>query len=465
MDSLTQVCEAVLGNIEQNVSSTIFSVWFRDLKLEELTNEEAVFSIANDFKRGIIEERYAETIKKSLTEIIGFPLRIKVITIAPENNENPVRMKPITTGKEIEEKKPYEPVYDLEDDEELDIAQAIESNMIIEDYTFENFIVGETNKLAHAACQAVATFADEDYNPLFIWGPSGLGKTHLLYAVTNSIKKNNPNVKIIYKKGEEFTNELVYAIANGTTLSFREKYRSADVLLIDDVQFIAGRESTQEEFFHTFSTLYEAGKQIILTSDRPPKEMRTLEERIRTRFEWGLMADIQPPSFELRTAIIMKKAEQLNISLSPDIVNMLAEKLQNNVRQIEGALKKIGAISVLTATPITLDMCKRTISDFLAGPISVSDTVNKILRAVSEKYNVSIEDIKGTKKNEAIANARHVATYIIRTLTDLPLTQVADIFNRNYATAISSIKKVETDMREKKDTEYEIEEIINSVRS
>ena len=465
MDSLNQVCEAVLANIEQNVSSTIYSVWFRDLKLVELKNDEAVFSIANDFKRGIIEERYAETIKKSLTEIIGFPLRIKVITVAPENTDNPVRVKPVDTVREIEEKKPYEPVYDLEDDDELDIAQAIESNMIIEDYTFENFIVGDTNKLAHAACQAVATFSDEDYNPLFIWGPSGLGKTHLLYAITNLMKKNNPKVKIIYKKGEEFTNELIFAISNGTTLSFREKYRSADVLLIDDVQFIAGKESTQDEFFHTFSALYEAGKKIILTSDRPPKEMRTLEERIRTRFEWGLMADIQPPSFELRTAIIMKKAEQLNLTLTQDVVNLLAEKLQNNVRQIEGALKKIGAVSVLTATPITLEMCKRNINDFLAGPISVSDTVNKILRAVSEKYGVSIEDIKGTKRNEAIANARHVAIYIIRTLTDLPLTQVSDIFNRNYATAISSIKKVETDMREKKDTEYEIEEIINSVRS
>ncbi len=467
MDSLNQVCEAVLDYISQNVSSTIFSVWFRDLKLEELTNEKAVFSISNDFKRGILEERYSDTIKKSLTEIIGFPLDIHIITVAPTEEESfPVKVKKVNIGeKEREEKSPYEPVYEQDDDEELDIAQAIESNMIIEEYTFDNFIVGETNKLAHAACMAVATFSAEDYNPLFIWGPSGLGKTHLLYAVTNAIKKNNPNVKIIYKKGEEFTNELVFAIANGTTPAFRERYRSADVLLIDDVQFIAGRESTQEEFFHTFSTLYEANKQIILTSDRPPKEMRTLEERIRTRFEWGLMADIQPPSFELRTAIIMKKAESLNLNLTPDIVNLLAEKLQNNVRQIEGALKKIGAISILTATPITLDMCKRTISDFLSGPISVNDTVNKILKSVSEKYSVPIDEIKGQKRNEAIANARHISIYVIRTLTDLPLTQIGQIFGRNYATVISSIKKVESDIKEKRDTEYEIEEIINEVKS
>ena len=465
MDSLNQLCEAVLNIIASKVSSTIFSVWFRDIKLESLSNDYAVFSISNEFKRGILQERYSHILKESLSEVIGFSLEIKVITVTPEGESYPIRVQGgYVNEKEKEEKSPYEPVYDI-DDEELDIASAIESNMIVEEYTFDNFIVGETNELAHAACMAVANFSAEKFNPLFIWGPSGLGKTHLLYAITNAIKKNNPNVKIIYKKGEEFTNELVYAIANGSTHSFREKYRSADVLLIDDVQFISGKESTQEEFFHTFSALYEANKQIILTSDRPPKDIRTLEERIRTRFEWGLMADIQPPSFELRTAIIMKKAESLNLNLSPEIVNFLAEKLQNNIRQIEGALKKIGAISVLTATPITYDMCKRTISDFLAGPISVNDTVQKILRAVSEKYDVPIDEIKSTKRNEKIANARHVSIYIIRTLTDLPQTQIGEIFGRNHATVISSIKKVEADIKEKKDTEYEIEEIINQVKS
>ena len=403
-------------------------------------------------------------LKESLCEVIGFDLDIKIITVAPEKDAFNSTQKPYILEKEKEEKAPYEPVYEMED-EELEIASAIESNMIIEEYTFDNFIVGETNKLAHAACMAVATFSAEDYNPLFIWGPSGNGKTHLLYAVTNALKKKNPNIKIIYKKGEEFTNELVFAIANGQTHSFREKYRTADVLLIDDVQFIAGRESTQEEFFHTFSALYEANKQIILTSDRPPKEMRTLEERIRTRLEWGLMADIQTPSFELRTAIIMKKAESLNINLTPDIVNFLAENLHNNIRQIEGALKRIGAIATLTATPITLDMCKRNVSDFLAGPISVNDTVQKILKAVSDKYSVPIDEIKGRKKNETIANARHIAIYVIRNLTDLPQTQIGDIFGRNHSTVISSIKKVEADMKEKKDTEYEIEEIINTVKS
>ena len=466
MDSLNQICEAVLDIISKKVSSTIFSVWFRDIRLEELSNDFAVFSISNDFKRGIIDERYKHTIKDALTEVIGFPLELKIITNKPEGEDFSKRHQTINIGdREKEEKNPYEPVYDIDDDEELDTASAIESNMIIEEYTFDNFIVGETNKLAHAACMAVASFSSEDYNPLFIWGPSGLGKTHLLYAVTNQLKNNKPNIKIIYKKGEEFTNELVYAIANGNTHSFRERYRGADVLLIDDVQFIAGRESTQEEFFHTFSALYEANKQIILTSDRPPKDIKTLEERIRTRFEWGLMADIQPPSFELRTAIIMKKADSLNLNLTPDVINYLAEKLQNNIRQIEGALKKIGAISVLTAAPITLDLCRRTISDIISGPISVAETVQKILNAVSEKYGVPVEEIKGAKRNEAIANARHIAIYIIRTLTDLPQTQIGDIFGRNHATVISSIKKVEADIKEKKDTEYDIEEIINQIKS
>ncbi|MBQ5801105.1 MAG: chromosomal replication initiator protein DnaA, partial [Clostridia bacterium] len=278
------------------------------------------------------------------------------------------------------------------------------------------------------------------------------------------IKRIKPNVKIIYKKCEEFTNELISAISTSTTYAFREKYRSADVLLIDDIQFIAGKESTQEEFFHTFTALYESGKQIILTSDRPPKEITPLSERLRTRFEWGLMADIQPPTFELRTAIIMKKAESLNIEISPEIVDFLAEKLNNNIRQIEGAIKKISAISILTASPITLAMCKRTISDFLSTSNSVSLTLDKIFKRVSEKYNVSIDDIKSKKRNEMIANARHVCIYLIRSLTDLPQSSIGDLFGRDHATVIASIKKVEKDMKDKKSFEYDIEELINELK-
>lgn len=465
MDSLKELCEAVLANIESKVSTTIYKLWYADLKIISLSDEEALFSINSEFKKDLIEKRHMEFISSCLSEVIGFKVKCSIVFTPEKDGFHLSAFASSENDYSIEEKEPLFPVYTQDDENEPDIATTIESHMIVEEYTFDNFIVGDSNKFAHAACTAVANQESSEYNPLFIWGQSGLGKTHLLYAVTNEIKRTNPAVKIIYKKCEEFTNELISAISTSTTSSFREKYRSADVLLIDDIQFIAGKESTQEEFFHTFTSLYEAGKKIILTSDRPPKEITPLSERLRTRFEWGLMADIQPPTFELRTAIIMKKAESLNINISPEIVNYLAEKLNNNIRQIEGAIKKINAISVLTATPITLAMCKRATTDFLSGSNSVSFTVDKIFNAVSQKYNIPVEDIKSAKRNEMIASARHICIYLIRTLTDLPQTEIGKLFSRNHATVIASLKKVEKDIKEKKNVEYDIEELINTIRT
>jgi chromosomal replication initiator protein len=266
----------------------------------------------------------------------------------------------------------------------------------------------------------------------------------LLFAVTNEIKRNNPNIRLMYKKGEEFTNELISSIQNNTQPAFREKYRTVDVLLIDDIQFIAGKESTQEEFFHTFSALYEEEKQIILTSDRPPRDIKTLEDRLRTRFEWGLLADIQPPSFELRTAIINKKAEALNATISSEVVEYLATKLQNNIRQIEGSIKKIVAISLLTGAPITIELARRAISDVLSGNEPVNVTVDRILAAVSRKYGITIEDIKAKKRSEGIVKARHVSIYLIRQLSDVSFTSIGEFFGRDHTTIMSAFKKVES---------------------
>ncbi len=466
MDSLTQLCESLQQNIRGKVSSTIYNLWYVDLKIESLSEREAVFSINSDFKKDIIEKKHLEFISSCLSELLGFEVSCSIISTQAENGfKLPDLYLKDSEYTQEEEKKPLAPVYNYDDEQVLDTASAIESHMIVEEYTFDNFIVGESNKFAHAACTAVASQLSPQYNPLFIWGQSGLGKTHLLYAVTNEIKRHNPKVKIIYKKCEEFTNELITAISTYTTASLREKYRTADVLLIDDIQFIAGKESTQEEFFHTFTSLYETGKQIILTSDRPPKEIAHLSDRLRTRFEWGLMADIQPPTFELRTAIIMKKAEALNINISTEIVNYLAEKLNNNIRQIEGAIKRISAINILTATPITLDMCKRTISDFLSGSTSISVTLDRIFKTVSEKYSVSVEDIKSSKQNAIIANARHICIYLIRTLTDLPQTSIGELFGKDHSTVIASLKKVEKKMKENKNYEFDIESLLQEIKN
>ncbi|MBP5209777.1 MAG: chromosomal replication initiator protein DnaA [Clostridia bacterium] len=453
MSVLREVERAVLSVIREQYSDVVFDLWFKDLHLIELSEKEAVFSISSAFKQNIIQSRHAAALKEALRSVNGFDVEVR-ITCAEEPDRDP---------KEDEAPARPEPPAPAVREEPSEVGRAIENRSIVSEYTFENFIVGDSNKFAHAACYAVAK-SPTTYNPLFIHGPSGLGKTHLLYAVTNEMKRNNPNIRLIYKKCEEFTNELIESIQKGTTIAFKEKYRSADVLLIDDIQFIAGKVAVQEEFFHTFNILYEAEKQIILTSDRPPRDIRPLEERLMTRFEWGLIADIQPPSLELRCAIIQKKAEQRGITLAPEIVNFLAENLRVNIRQIEGSIKKIAAISMLTGTPVSLDMTKRAISDILSGTEPVSVTVDRIFDAVSKKYGVPVEDIKGNKRNKSIAQARHVAVYIIRRETSLPVTAIGDILNRDHATVLASVNKIKNDMRLDPRLADEIEEIASQIK-
>ena len=315
------------------------------------------------------------------------------------------------------------------------------------EYTFDNFIVGSSNKFAHAACTAVAANPAMNYNPLFIYGPSGLGKTHLLYAITHEIKRKKPAAKIIYIKGEDFTTQFIEALAAQMTNEFRNKYRSCDVLLIDDIQFIAGKTSTQEEFFHTFNALYEEHKQIILTSDRPPRDMKTLEDRLKTRFEWGLLADIQPPDLELRVAIIKKKAEQVGIIIPEEVLTYLAENLRSNIRQIEGAMKKLGALAFLSGQKITMEVARGCIADLLGGEEPVSVTVDKIFATVYKKYGISKEDLTGKSRSREIAQARHVTIYLIRKITEMSLPNIGKIFNRDHTTALASWETIEKKLK------------------
>lgn len=309
-------------------------------------------------------------------------------------------------------------------------------------YTFDNFIVGNSNKFAHAASVAVAEHPAMNYNPLFIYGPSGLGKTHLLYAITNYLKQTNPKIKIIYVKGEDFTNYMIDCISRQAMKEFRDRYRKCDVLLIDDIQFIAGKESTQEEFFHTFNSLYDEHKQIILTSDRPPRDIQRLESRLKSRFEWGLLADIQPPDLELRIAIIKAKAESVKLYLDNETLIYLAENLRSNVRQIEGAIKKLGAITFLSGKPITTEDAARCVSELLGDDEPVTVTVDKIFTVVYKKYNVPKEEILSTKRNKNIAFARHVSIYLIREITGMSLPSIGTVFGRDHTTIMSSIDAV-----------------------
>ena len=465
MDTLKDIESSVLEQLKQRFAPTIYELWFKSLQLVSLDGDVAVFSTDSNFKQDLISKRHAASIGDALREVVGFEVRIVVESREgregfhiPEIEDKPEEKK--TTGSLL----PEEP-----EPKKINPEEAIESSSIVDEYTFENFIEGESNRFALAACRAVALYSSSPdkkdemdvstYNPLFIYGPSGVGKTHLLFAVTNEIKKKNPNCKIVYKKSEEFTNELIESLKSGTQDRFRQHYRNADVLLIDDVQFIAGKESTQEEFFHTFSALYENGKQIILTSDRPPKDIKTLEDRLLTRFIWGLLADIQPPSFELRTAIINKKAENLKISIPVDVVEYLATKLQNNIRQIEGSIKRIAAISLLTGSPITTDLCRRAILDIQSGNEPVDVTVDRIITLVSKRLNISVDDIRAKQRTANVVNARHICIYMIRQLTDVSFSTLGEIFGRDHSTIMAAFRKVEATMR----TDPEFSALINGM--
>ncbi len=469
MDELSSIAEVLLASIEVKMETTpsIFKLWFNEFKLASLTDNQAIFTTPSAIKKNILSTKYNKIICETLEETIGFTVDVVVLTHEEYTGEAP---KPDINHPVVapyEEDTTERKSRDEEEEEERIITESISlpatKRTLLDDYTFENFVEGSSNKFAKAACYAVAK-EPNTYNPLFIYGNSGLGKTHLLYAVINYMKKNHPGIKIVYKKCESFLEELIQAIRTGSTTAFKEKYRSCDVLLIDDIQFLAGKDQTQEEFFHTFSALYELDKQIILTSDRPPKEIKPLEDRLRTRFEGGLLADVQPPSFELRIAIIKKKADSMGLTISSELVEYMAERLQNNIRQIEGVLKRIYAVYSLTSAEVTKDKIDEVISIIDPGNIPTDAMIERILSAVSKAYSVPIDQMKSKKKTDNIANARHVAIYLIKQLTELKLKEIGAIFGRDHSTVISSVDKVEKSIKTINNYEAEINRLIKEIK-
>lgn len=419
-------------NDDEKLPQSVIDLWFGDLKIISFENNEITFSTDSGFKYNTISENYIEKIGQKFSRLFGFEVKANIVFDGvPADTE---KIKQQFMGNIQKE--------NLADNAEKN-KKFIDSQNYNFEYTFDSFIVGNSNKFAHAACVAVAQRPAMDYNPLFIYGPSGLGKTHLMSAVVNEIRRKKKDLRVVYIKGDEFTNQLIESLAKQEMNKFRERYRNCDILLIDDIQFIAGKVSTQEEFFHTFNALYEEHKQIILSSDRPPKDIQTLEERLKTRFEWGLIADIQPPDLELRVAIIKKKAEQISVELSDEVLNFLAENLRSNIRQIEGAVKKLSALSFLKGEKITMETAKSCLSELLGGAEPINVTVDKIFTAVFKKYGIKKEDIIGQKRNKDIANARHISIYLIRAITEMSLPNIGKIFNRDHSTVLTSYEKIE----------------------
>lgn len=469
MQQFKEIWDLALKELTGMYGVTITDLWFTCLTLHDINESRAIIITDMPYKYSIIKGKYTDSIKTALEKVMGFSVDVIILdkTSNPEEYNRYInKTTDIAEPVNLADRVIAPSQNSIGDGLGNDVKQ--ETSDIA--YTFDNFIVGESNKFAHAASVAIAnepvcksTSEFSTYNPLFIHGPSGLGKTHLLYAIINHIKMTRPELKIVYVKGEEFTNQLIDSISKKNPMQFREKYRTADVLLIDDIQFIAGRDSTQEEFFHTFNALYEDHKQIILTSDRPPKDIQTLEDRLKTRFEWGIMADIQPPDSDLRAAILKKKAADIKITLDDEVLNFLAVNLKSNIRQVEGAIKKLGALSILMGVPITVDLAKKSISDLMTDEEPTSVTVERILDTVAKKFGTTVDNLKGTRRTREIAYARHIAVYLLRKLTDLSLPQIGKCLCRDHTTIISSLRTVEKELGANTQTNADVNELMREI--
>lgn len=432
MNSFDEIWELVKEQLKLSVTEVAYNVWLSPLSFVKFQNDTVYLSIT-EFKKRIIVDKFSEIINSAFEAVLGFPITIEYI-VPNEQAKSP----------------------DIDNENKSDINEY--------DYTFSNFITGPSNRFAHAAAINVASNPGKAYNPLFIYGHSGLGKTHLLLAIMNEIKANNPNANIIYTSGEHFTNELIYYIGNHNTYDFHEKYRNCDVLLVDDIHFIARGETIQEEFFHTFNALNNAGSQIVLTSDRPPKEMMTLEERLRTRFEMGLIADVQPPTLETRMAIVKNKAEALGLDLSDEVIQFIGENIKRNIRQLEGAVKKIKAFQDVEGVRPSIAVAKRAISDLINDDQPTPVTVDNIINEVARTFDVSPADIRSDKRSANISQARQVAIYVVEQVTSLSLKAIGTEFgNKHHSSIIYALKEIKNKIEKDVSLKATIDDIIKNI--
>lgn len=438
----------IVEKLKEEFSETTVGLWFGSATIGSLDGDSVTIVAEDDFKKSIIEKKYLPVLERMFEELLGFKVEVRVDSATGDSDARSEERLFVTSAP------PARP------DPAAQEKPAAGPNLRSE-YTFDNFVVGSSNQLAQAAAYAVAQHPAELYNPLFLFGPSGLGKTHLLFAIMNEVRKLHPNFNILYVTSEEFTNELIDALAlrQNRNLAFKEKYRNVDMLLVDDVHFIAGKYSVQEEFFHTFNALYNEKKQIILTSDRPPRDISYLESRLQTRFESGLMADIQPPDTELRAAIFKMKTQLLGIRLDNEVLTYLSENITNNVRQIEGALKRLRAQSFITGEPISKALAADVLKDFFTTDGAERVTIEKVFSFVSRRYGFSTEDIRGKKRTSDIVYVRHIAMYLCTEYTGLSLKAIGRQFGRDHSTVINARDNVINRMKKDSAFDKEIREL------
>lgn len=440
--------QETLEKLKKELSRPSFDTWLSSTRLIQIDGETLVISVPNEFAKDWLESRYATMIRSSVQSLLGHSVNLRFVIPSTENsydeNHNQRFADPALNPKQAE------PI----------------PNSLNTKYTFDTFVIGNSNRFAHAASLAVAESPAKSYNPLFIYGGVGLGKTHLMHAIGHHILQRSPNTRVLYVSSEKFTNELIDSIRDENSIEFRNQYRNVDILLIDDIQFLAGKDATQEEFFHTFNALHEANKQIIISSDRPPKEIPTLEDRLRSRFEWGLITDIQAPDLETRIAILRKKAKLENLQVPNEVMVYIADKIHTNIRELEGALIRVMAYASLSSIPITPEVAVEALKDILPANNTKLITIDIIQNSVAEFFHISHSDFKAKKRTRSVAFPRQIAMYLSRQLTDFSLPKIGEEFGgRDHTTVMHAFEKISQALRTDPLLEKKINEIIQHIHS
>ncbi|EJE40205.1 chromosomal replication initiator protein DnaA [Staphylococcus epidermidis] len=446
-----EIWDKVLEIAQERISNTSYQTFIKDTQLYSLKNDEAIILVSLPFNASWLNQRYSEIMQAIIYDVIGYEVKPHFISedeLASYNNVNTQEVQePQVQHSSIDDKTWGKEQFNMHN-------------------TFDTFVIGPGNRFPHAASLAVAEAPAEAYNPLFIYGGVGLGKTHLMHAIGHHVLSNKPNAKVIYTSSEKFTNEFIKSIRDNETEAFREKYRKIDVLLIDDIQFIQNKEQTQEEFFHTFNELHQNNKQIVISSDRPPKEIAKLEDRLRSRFEWGLIVDITPPDYETRMAILQKKIEEENLDIPPEALNYIANQIQSNIRELEGALTRLLAYSKLQGKPITTELTAKALKDIIQSPKSKKITIQDIQKIVGQYYSVRIEDFSAKKRTKSIAYPRQIAMYLSRELTDFSLPKIGEEFGgRDHTTVIHAHEKIANDIKSDPTFKQEVENLEKEIRN
>lgn len=433
---LTEIWNKTLGLLQNELTEISFNTWIKTIEPLSLQNNTINLAVPAEFNKGILESRYNALIKNAIKQTSYKEYTINFVVPSLENIEKYTNQSEVSNN----------------DDTLVSILNP--------KYTFDTFVIGNSNRFAHAAALAVAEAPAKAYNPLFIYGGVGLGKTHLMHAIGHYVLQQNPSLKVLYVSSEKFTNELINAIKDDKNEEFRTKYRNIDILLIDDIQFIAGKERTQEEFFHTFNALYEANKQIILSSDKSPKEIVTLEDRLRSRFEWGLIADMQAPDIETRIAILRKKAQLENLDVPNEIMSFIAEKIASNIRELEGALNRVIAYSSLTENDITVDLATEALKDILSTNKAKAINCNSIQDAVARYFDIRLDEFKSKKRSRDVAYPRQIAMFLCRELTDMSLPKIGHAFGgRDHTTVIHACEKIIEEISSNSETRKAVNEL------